>query len=194
MCQSLLARPRYAGPLAEGVIGEEALDSATAAAAGKASEQAWNQSFGGSSDGTTEHVSFEGMSPRKTEPAACAPLNSAILQTERSLAAPTDLLLGDVEREISPAPLGDAVTGAATAAIHRPSLTSTEASSEDLELPDVEPKNFMVSSNSLFEDEEHAREHRQHFGQPGLASVRAPACQLLSLDEEDHLSDGGDGK
>jgi hypothetical protein len=197
------ARLNAAGPLAEGVqaITEDAL--AQAAIASKAAER-W-RSFGGtSSDGGASVASVdadssmctEGISPSKPEPARCGPVMSARLHTERSdIELSAAHLPAEVQAhaEITPEPElrpEDSSLGGALTEPYRHSLTSTEASDE-LPLPEVEPKAFMVSSNSLFEDE--GLGHDEAGQLPGWAPVRAPACHLLSLDEEDQLSDSSLG-
>jgi hypothetical protein len=206
------ARLNAAGPLAEGVLAipDDALEQA--AIATKAAER-W-RSFGGtSSDGGASVASVdadtgictEGISPSKPEPARCDPLKSARLHTEcsdvdlpgpaaASGGAGSAAECGQAEPEISVEPdqAGGSLRpehsslGGALTEPYRHSLTSTEASDE-LPLPEVEPKAFMVSSNSLFEDEGVGLDEADQL--PGWAPVRAPACHLLSLDEEDHMSD-----
>jgi hypothetical protein len=214
------ARLNAAGPLGEGVLAvtEDALQHV--AIASKAAER-W-RSFGGtSSDGGASVASVEndgpcigGISASKPEPTECEPSKSARLHTKRSDAklpaafggsangrteAPAGPVSDQSAPEISAEPEisagrslrpEDSSLGGALTEPYRASLTSTEASDE-LPLPEVEPKAFMVSSNSLFEDEGLGLDEADQL--PGWAPVRAPACHLLSLDEEDQMSDSSLG-
>jgi hypothetical protein len=192
-------------------VSEDALQQAAIASN---AAQRW-RSFGGtSSDGGASVASVddggvctEGISASKPEPARCDPLKSARLHTERSDTelpaasggSPDVRAAAQAQPEISAEPEisaarsvrpEDSSLGGALTEPYRASLTDTEASDE-LPLPEVEPKAFMVSSNSLFEDEGVGLDEADQL--PGWAPVRAPACHLLSLDEEDQMSDSSLG-
>lgn len=209
------AGPLAEGVLA---VTEDALDQAAIAAKAAERWRSFGgtSSDGGASVASVEArgssagggLATEGVSAAKPEPADCGPLKSARLHTEASDAelpsaasaetAGVSALISDsdpgVAHEAHPeisaerASLRpeDSSLGGALTEPYRHSLTSTEASDE-LPLPEVEPKAFMVSSNSLFEDEGVGMDEADQL--PGWAPVRAPACHLLSLDEEDRLSD-----
>jgi hypothetical protein len=209
------ARLNAAGPLGESVmaVSEDAL--AQAAIASKAAER-W-RSFGGtSSDGgasvasvDTDGICTEGISASKPEPARCDPLKSARLHTQRSDtelpgisggsadAAQARSASRQAQSEITAEPEQartslrpeDSSLGGALTEPYRASLS--DEASDELPLPEVEPKAFMMSSNSLFEDEGVGLDEADQL--PGWAPVRAPACHLLSLDEEDQMSNSSLG-